>query len=229
MEPIITLENASRRYGLDPRPALDGVTLELRRGETTAVVGPSGGGKSTLLNLIAGLDRPTDGRVTVDGVRVDRLSPTEAARFRRRSVGFIFQFFLLLDDLSVLDNVALPAILAGGRRSEANRRASDLLEVLGITHLADRSPGTLSGGERQRVAIGRAVVNEPAVLLADEPTGALDSRNGEVVAHLLLDLHRAGQTVVLATHDRALADRIANREVVLVDGRVSADRSLAAS
>ena len=152
-------------------------------------MGPSGSGKSTLLNLIAGLDRPTSGAVTVAGERIDRLSETGAARFRRQQVGMIFQFFNLLDDLTVVDNVLLPAQLGGLRASKARARADELLATLEIERHRDSYPGRLSGGERQRVAIARALINRPALLLADEPTGALDTATGEEIGELLLDLH----------------------------------------
>jgi putative ABC transport system ATP-binding protein len=168
-------------------------------------MGPSGGGKSTLLNLIAGLDRPTGGTVTVAGQRVDTLGETGAARFRRGQVGMIFQFFNLLDDLTVLDNVLLPAQLAGIRRAKARARAQELLAALRIGQHVNAYPGRLSGGERQRVAIARALVNRPALLLADEPTGALDTAASEEIGELLLDLNASGQTLVLVTHDPELA------------------------
>jgi putative ABC transport system ATP-binding protein len=182
---LVSVSQVAKRYGGAGQPALDGVNLEVARGEAVAVMGPSGSGKSTLLNLIAGLDKPTRGTVAVAGQRVDSLSETRAARFRRRHIGMIFQFFNLLDDLTVADNVLLPAQLAGVRRSRA--RAGELLERLGIARHANTYPGWLSGGERQRVAIARALVNSPTLLLADEPTGALDSANGDAIGRLLLD------------------------------------------
>src|SRR4051794_23407818 len=215
MDPLIVVESTTHRYRTDALPALEGVELTIGRGEVTAVVGPSGGGKSTLLNLIGALDRPTAGAITAAGVRVDRLSAADAAVFRRGSVGFIFQFFLLIDDLTVLDNVRLPALLAGTPTADATRAATDLLERLGVAALRDRLPPSLSGGERQRVAIARAVINRPPIVLADEPTGALDTHNGEVVGDVLRDLGRAGHAVLLATHDRGLAGRIADRVIQL--------------
>jgi putative ABC transport system ATP-binding protein len=188
-----------------------------------AVVGPSGSGKSTLLNLVAGLDRPSAGTVTVDGVRVDQLGEAASARYRRAGIGQVFQFFNLLDDLNVLDNVLLPAQLAGVPRARARTRATELLGLLGIGRHAAAYPGRLSGGERQRVAVARALMNRPALLLADEPTGALDTASGREVRQLLNDLHADGQTIVLVTHDLALAEACATRTVQLVDGRVAAD------
>jgi putative ABC transport system ATP-binding protein len=184
--PVIELQQVTKRYDEGP-PALDGITLTVRPGEAVAVLGPSGSGKSTLLNLVAGLDRPTDGSVTVDGVRVDRLGETGAARYRRARIGMVFQFFNLLDDLTVADNVMLPAQLSGMPRGAARARAAELLETLGVDRHARAYPGRLSGGERQRVAVARALINRPALLLADEPTGALDTASGETRTLSLVD------------------------------------------
>jgi putative ABC transport system ATP-binding protein len=183
-------------------------------------MGPSGSGKSTLLNLIAGLDRPSSGTVTVAGQRIDRLSETGLARFRRQQIGMIFQFFNLLDDLTVADNVLLPAQLAGLSRRQARARVAELLAALHIEQHQDAYPGRLSGGERQRVAIARALVNRPALLLADEPTGALDTATGEEIGELLRDLNTAGHTLVLVTHNPDLAGHYASRTVHIADGLV---------
>jgi putative ABC transport system ATP-binding protein len=223
--PVIELSDVSRRYDEGP-PALDGVSLRITAGEAVAILGPSGSGKSTLLNLVAGLDRPSGGTVTVDGVRVDELGEAASARYRRARIGMVFQFFNLLDDLTVADNVMLPAQLAGTARGAARRRAAELLGTLGIERHARAYPGRLSGGERQRVAVARALMNRPALLLADEPTGALDTASGEDVRRLLNDLHADGQTVVMVTHDLVLAESCANRTVHLVDGRVAADAAV---
>lgn len=220
--PVIDIREVTRTYGEDP-PALADVTLSVRAGEAVAVLGPSGSGKSTLLNLIAGLDRPSSGSLTVDGLRVDALSETGSAQYRRTRIGMVFQFFNLLDDLTVTDNVLLPAQLAGLPRAEARRRAAGLLGSLRIDRHADAYPGRLSGGERQRVAVARALMNRPALLLADEPTGALDTASGDDVQALLADLNAAGQTIVLVTHDLALARSCATRTVELVDGRIVRD------
>ncbi|HTZ24701.1 MAG TPA: ABC transporter ATP-binding protein [Streptosporangiaceae bacterium] len=225
MNAIIGLTGVTKRYSGDGAPALDAVSLQVSAGEAVAVMGPSGSGKSTLLNLIAGLDRPTAGTVTVAGQRVDRMSETSLARFRRAEVGMIFQFFNLLDDLTVADNVLLPAQLAGTSRRQARRRVRELLASLRIETLANAYPGRLSGGQRQRVAIARALVNSPAVLLADEPTGALDTATGQEIGGLLAGLNASGQTLVLVTHNPGLATAYAGRVIELADGRVRSDTS----
>jgi putative ABC transport system ATP-binding protein len=219
----VELVGISKTYERSRTPALDGVTVAIEERQITAIMGPSGGGKSTLLNLIGALDRPTAGSVTVADQRVERLGEAEAARFRRANVGLIFQFFHLLDDLPVVDNVAIPASLAGVGAAEARRRAAGLLDQLGLGDVANRYPATLSGGQRQRVAIARAVINRPAILLADEPTGALDSVNGAAVLGLFAELNRAGQTIVLVTHDPYLAERVAHRTIQLIDGHIADD------
>jgi putative ABC transport system ATP-binding protein len=223
MDTLIELADVTKRYPGDGAPAVDRVSLTIAPGEAVAVMGPSGSGKSTLLNLIAGLDRPTGGTVAVAGERVDALTETAVARFRRRQIGMIFQFFNLLDDLTVADNVLLPAQLAGLSRRQARRRAGELLAALRIEALADAYPGRLSGGQRQRVAIARALVNSPAVLLADEPTGALDTATGQEIGRLLAGLNASGQTLVLVTHNPYLAAAYAGRVIELTDGRVSGD------
>jgi putative ABC transport system ATP-binding protein len=225
--PMIEICAVSKRYDDGPA-ALADLSLTVRAGEALAVLGPSGSGKSTLLNLIAGLDRPSTGSVTVDGVRVDALSESASARYRRARIGMVFQFFNLLDDLTVVDNVLLPAQLAGLPRAKARTRAAELLDHLGIDRLADACPGRLSGGERQRVAIARALMNRPALLLADEPTGALDTAAGAQVRELLAGLHADGQTILLVTHDVALAESCASRTIELVDGAITRDVSAAA-
>jgi putative ABC transport system ATP-binding protein len=223
MNAIIGLTDVTKRYSGDGAPAVDAVSLQVAAGEAVAVMGPSGSGKSTLLNLIAGLDRPTAGTVTVAGQRVDRMSEAGLARFRRAEVGMIFQFFNLLDDLTVADNVLLPAQLAGLSRRRARQRAGELLASLRIEKLADAYPGRLSGGQRQRVAIARALVNSPAVLLADEPTGALDTATGQEIGGLLAGLNASGQTLLLVTHNPGLATAYARRVIELADGHISSD------
>ncbi|WP_377273193.1 ABC transporter ATP-binding protein [Peterkaempfera sp. SMS 1(5)a] len=220
--PVIDIRAASKRYDGGP-PALADLTLTVAAGEAVAVLGPSGSGKSTLLNLVAGLDRPSSGTVTVDGLRIDELSESGSAKYRRAKIGMVFQFFNLLDDLTVADNVLLPAQLVGMDRAEARARAAELLEYLGVDRHARAYPGRLSGGERQRVAVARALVNRPALLLADEPTGALDTASGEDVRELLTGLNRDGQTILLVTHDLALAESCASRTIELVDGHIVRD------
>jgi putative ABC transport system ATP-binding protein len=223
MNAIIGLTDVTKRYSGDGAPAVDAVSLQVDAGEAVAVMGPSGSGKSTLLNLIAGLDRPTTGTVAVAGQRVDRMSEAGLARFRRAEVGMVFQFFNLLDDLTVADNVLLPAQLGGLSRRQARQRTGELLASLRIEKLADAYPGRLSGGQRQRVAIARALVNSPAVLLADEPTGALDTATGQEIGGLLAGLNASGQTLVLVTHNPGLATAYAGRVIELADGRICSD------
>ncbi|GIJ72931.1 ABC transporter ATP-binding protein [Virgisporangium ochraceum] len=221
---VVRLDDVRKEYG--DTTALDGVTLEIHSGEAVAVMGPSGCGKSTMLNMIAGLDRPTSGSVVVHDEDLGRLDETRLALFRRHKVGMIFQFFNLLDDLTALDNVALAAQLTGSRAGAARRRALELLDELGVADRRNAYPATLSGGERQRVAVARALMNRPALLMADEPTGALDSRAGEQVMDLLLDLNQIGQTLLIVTHDERLATRCASRVVELADGRIVNERVL---
>jgi putative ABC transport system ATP-binding protein len=224
---LIALADVTKVYRGAGQTALADITLSIPAGQFAAVMGPSGSGKSTLLNMIAGLDRPTQGEVQVDGVNVTRLSEAALARYRRAKLGFVFQFFNLLDRLNVLDNVLLPAQLRGVKPRVAQERARQLLDQLGIAEKARAYPGRLSGGERQRVAIARALINQPAVLLADEPTGALDSRSGETVMDLLARVHQGGQTVLLVTHDTKLAASYASRVLTMRDGRIVDDAQLA--
>ena len=224
---VVRLDGVHKEYG--ETTALAGVSLEIRAGEAVAVMGPSGCGKTTLLNMIAGLDRPTGGSVVVHGENVGEASEKELALYRRHRIGMIFQFFNLIDDLSALDNVALAAQLTGTPARQARRRALELLDELGVADRRNAYPAVLSGGERQRVAVARALMNRPALLLADEPTGALDSRAGEQVMDLLLDLNQIGQTLILVTHDTRLARRCAGRLVELADGRVTGEQALEVS
>jgi putative ABC transport system ATP-binding protein len=217
---VIQFDGVTKVYQAGSPPALSDVSLTVSAGETVAIMGPSGSGKSTLLNMVAGLDKPTTGAVTVAGQRVDRLGEAALARFRARHVGIIFQFFNLLEDLTVEDNVLLPAQLAGMPRKKAKARAAELLGDMGIYKHKNDYPARMSGGQRQRVAIARALVNTPELLLADEPTGALDTATGQEINNLLHDLNDNGQTIVLVTHDPALAATLAVRTVRLVDGQV---------
>jgi putative ABC transport system ATP-binding protein len=202
-----------------PVRALRGVDFSMRASEFAAVMGPSGCGKSTLLNLAAGLDTPSDGEVIVAGESLAGKDENDLARMRRAHIGIVFQFFNLLEGMSVLENVTLPAVIAGTKRRQAETRARDLLDLLGLADKAKEAPGVLSGGQRQRLAIARALANEPTLLLADEPTGALDSAGGEEVLELFRRLHAGGQTIVLVTHDQDVADA-ANRIVLMRDGRI---------
>jgi putative ABC transport system ATP-binding protein len=225
---LVRTEDAVRVYdGAAGRPALDGVTVEIAAGEFAAVMGPSGSGKSTLLNLVAGLERPTSGRVLVDGVDLGRLGEAALARFRRERIGFVFQFFNLLPGLTVMENVLVPARLAGRGGRAAEARARELLDRLGIAELERRHPARLSGGQQQRVAIARALINRPRLLLADEPTGALDSAAGAQVMEVMAELNREGHAILLVTHDAKLAARHAARVISLLDGRVFDDSRLA--
>jgi putative ABC transport system ATP-binding protein len=207
---------------LAPVRALRGVDLDIAAGEFVAVMGPSGCGKSTLLNVIAGLDRVDDGTVDVAGERVNGRDENWLARFRRHHIGIVFQFFNLLDGVSAMDNIVLPAILGGMRRRQAEARARELLDLLGLGDRAQQVPAVLSGGQRQRLAIARALVNSPTLLLADEPTGALDSAGGIEVLELFRRLHGTGQTIIMVTHSQEVAAG-ADRQILLHDGQVASD------
>ena len=208
-----------------PVRAFRGVNLTVPSGDFVALMGPSGCGKSTLLNLIAGLDVADEGTIKVAGELVTGRTEDELSQLRRRHIGIVFQFFNLLEGMTVLENVALPAVIAGSKRKMAESRARDLLDLLGIGDKAGTVPGMLSGGQRQRLAIARALANEPTLLLADEPTGALDSEGGLEVIELLSRLHAGGQTIVLVTHDAGVASA-ADRIVRMRDGRVAVDEDL---
>jgi putative ABC transport system ATP-binding protein len=212
-------------YEADTAPvrALRGVDLDLDEGEFVSVTGPSGCGKSTLLNLIAGLDVPTSGEIVVAGEPLHGKSEDALARLRRRHIGVVFQFFNLLDDLTALENVALAAVARGGGRRQAEARARDLLDLLGLADRAHTPPRLFSGGERQRLAIARALANSPTLLLADEPTGSLDSDGGAEIVELLQRLNQSGQTILLVTHDQAVSSA-ASRIVEMRDGRLTSAR-----
>ena len=219
--PVLVARDVRRTYdaGLSPVRALRGVDLTVGAGELVALVGPSGCGKSTFLDVVAGLERADAGSVTLAGTDLATLGEDELARLRRRHVGIVFQFFNLIEGMTALDNVALAAMVAGQGRREAEARAHDLLELLGLLHKVDVPPTTLSGGQRQRLAIARALVNRPTLLLADEPTGALDSEGGAEVMELFCRLNADGQTVLVVTHDTGVAAR-AGRVVRMRDGRI---------
>ena len=204
---------------LAPVRALRGVDLDVPQGEFVAIMGPSGCGKSTLLNLIAGLDTPDEGQISIADETITGRSEDDLARMRRRHIGIVFQFFNLLEGMTVLENVVLPAVIAGRKRKQAETRARDMLDLLGLGDKAKEMPGVLSGGQRQRLAIARALANEPTLLLADEPTGALDSDGGHEVLELFKRLHGDGQTILMVTHNEEVADA-ADRIVRMRDGRV---------
>jgi putative ABC transport system ATP-binding protein len=222
MTAIIALEDVHRHYGEPPVLALAGVDLTIAAGELVAIVGPSGSGKSTLLNLIGTLDRPTAGVARIDGLDVDSLDDRALSALRAHRIGFVFQQFHLADGVPAVDNVADGLLYTGIPRSERRRRAVVALDRVGLAHRLDHRPHQLSGGERQRVAIARAVIGDPPLLLADEPTGNLDSVSGAAIVELLHDLNRQGTTVVVITHDVDLAERLPRR-ISLRDGRVVAD------
>ena len=222
-EALIQLHDVVKIYQMGRKEfvALKGVTLGIYAGEFVSIVGPSGSGKSTILNMITGIAKPTSGRVWVGGVAIDRLNENELAKWRGDNVGIVFQFFQLLPTLTALENVVLPLDLMGKVKGSKARQewALECLARVGLESHAHHLPSELSGGEQQRVAIARALVNDPPILLADEPTGNLDSAAGEAVVQLLTDLHRQGKTVILITHDRSLAGRT-GRIVQVLDGHV---------
>jgi putative ABC transport system ATP-binding protein len=199
--------------------ALSDVHLKVQRGEWLAIVGPSGSGKTTLLAILGLLDTPSSGSFLLDGKPVQDLTPSERAHVRNRHIGFIFQSFNLIGDLTVFENVELPLTYRGMAADERKKRVEQALERVGMSHRARHMPGQLSGGQQQRVAVARAVAGDPLILLADEPTGNLDSKNGQSVMKLLSELHRAGSTLIMVTHDPAYA-RLATRTVTLFDGRI---------
>ena len=221
-DPVVAVRRVRKTYESDGLPvrALRGVDFQMARGEFVAVMGPSGCGKSTLLNLVAGLDTPSDGDIAVAGEPLAGKDENQLARMRRRHVGIVFQFFNLLEGMTCLENVALPAMIAGAPRKQAERRARDLLDLLGLPDKAGSVPGVLSGGQRQRLAIARALANQPTMLLADEPTGALDSAGGAEVMELFRRLHAGGQTILVVTHDQEVA-AAAGRIAWMRDGRMA--------
>jgi putative ABC transport system ATP-binding protein len=220
-EPLISLTGIKKVFYTDEveTHALSDIHLEIQRGEYLAIAGPSGCGKTTLLSILGLLDSPTDGTYMLDGQPVAKLSAADRARVRNRQIGFIFQAFNLIGDLTVYENVELPLTYRGMKAAERKQRAEAALERVGMAHRAKHLPSQLSGGQQQRVAVARAVAGEPLMLLADEPTGNLDSRSGEAVMDLLRELHRAGATICMVTHDPRYA-RHADRSIHVFDGRV---------
>jgi putative ABC transport system ATP-binding protein len=220
-EPLIKLDGLTKVFYTDEveTHALSGIHLQIERGEYVAISGPSGCGKSTLLSILGLLDSPTEGTYILNGKTVQSLNLGDRARIRNREIGFIFQSFNLIGDLTVYENVELPLTYRGMKASERKERVQQALERVGMGHRAKHLPSQLSGGQQQRVAVARAIVGAPSIMLADEPTGNLDSKNGEAVMELLRDLHRSGSTICMVTHDPRFA-RHADRTIHLFDGRV---------
>lgn len=218
---ILEGRDLEKTYEVDSvvQEAVGGVNIAVAPGEFVAIMGPSGSGKSTLLHILAGLDRPSWGEVYLEGTRVDELSETEWARVRRHRIGFVFQFFNLINSMTVAENVELPGLVAGLGSREARRRSDELLNSLGLADKADVTPSKLSGGEQQRVAIARALINRPAILLADEPTGNLDSQTSRETLDVLREFHGGGQTILMVTHD-ALVAAAADRVLSMRDGEI---------
>src|SRR3989441_10111152 len=221
IEPLIRLDSVTKVFLTDEveTHALSGIQMEIKKGEYISIAGPSGCGKSTLLSILGLLDSPTDGDYWLDGKPVADLALSERARVRNREVGFIFQSFNLIGDLNVYENVELPLTYRGTKSADRKKRVMDALERVGMAHRAKQLPSQLSGGQQQRVAVARAVAGDPLILLADEPTGNLDSKNGQAVMKLLSELHQGGSTLIMVTHDPAYA-RLATRTVSLFDGRI---------
>jgi putative ABC transport system ATP-binding protein len=228
-EPLIALQGIKKVFYTDEveTHALSDIHLEIRHGEYVAIAGPSGCGKTTLLSILGLLDSPTDGSYSLDGQPVSKLTASARARVRNRQIGFIFQAFNLIGDLTVYENVELPLTYRGMPSEERRRRVQSALERVGMSHRMKHFPAQLSGGQQQRVAVARAVAGDPAILLADEPTGNLDSTNGEAVMELLRELHQGGATICMVTHDSRYA-RHAGRSIHLFDGKVVEERQLSA-
>lgn len=216
---MIQLHGITKSFG--SLQVLRGIDLQVNRGEVVAIVGPSGAGKTTLLQIMGTLDRPDEGEVIIDGENVSRLSATKIAHFRNKNVGFVFQFHQLLPEFTALENVMIPALIGGTSKKEARQRAQELLDFMGLADRAEHKPNQLSGGEKQRVAVARALVNHPAVVFADEPSGSLDTHNKEELHRLFFDLRdRMGQTFVIVTHDEALASQT-DRTIHMLDGYIT--------
>lgn len=216
---MIQLHGITKSFG--SLQVLRGIDLQVNRGEVVAIVGPSGAGKTTLLQIMGTLDRPDEGEVIIDGENVSRLSATKIAHFRNKNIGFVFQFHQLLPEFTALENVMIPALIGGTSKKEARQRAQELLDFMGLADRAEHKPNQLSGGEKQRVAVARALVNHPAVVFADEPSGSLDIHNKEELHRLFFDLRdRMGQTLVIVTHDEALASQT-DRTIHMLDGYIT--------
>lgn len=213
---MIKITNIHKSFG--NLEVLKGIDLEIEKGEVVSIVGPSGAGKTTLLQIIGTLDKPDEGIVEIDGINTSKLSKKKLSDFRNQKIGFVFQFHQLLPEFTAIENIMIPAFIAGMSTKEAKKRAKELLEFMNLTDRADHKPNELSGGEKQRVAVARALVNKPAVVLADEPSGSLDSKNKEELHQLFFKLRdEFGQTFVIVTHDEGLAD-ICDRKIMLQDG-----------
>ena len=218
---MIKLEGITKSFG--SLQVLKGIDLEINKGEIVSIVGPSGAGKTTLLQIMGTLDEPDGGVVQIDGTVVSRMKEKELTAFRNKNIGFVFQFHQLLPEFTALENVMIPALIAGVASKEAHERAMKILDFMGLVDRASHKPNELSGGEKQRVAVARALINDPAVILADEPSGSLDTHNKEDLHQLFFDLRdRLGQTFVIVTHDEGLA-KITDRTVHIVDGMIKKD------
>ncbi len=218
---MIKLEGITKSFG--SLQVLKGIDLEINKGEIVSIVGPSGAGKTTLLQIMGTLDEPDAGVVQIDGTVVSRMKEKELSAFRNKNIGFVFQFHQLLPEFTALENVMIPALIAGVSSKEAHERALKILDFMGLVDRASHKPNELSGGEKQRVAVARALINDPAVILADEPSGSLDTHNKEDLHQLFFDLRdRLGQTFVIVTHDEGLA-KITDRTVHMVDGMIKKD------
>lgn len=224
MEKVINIQKITRDFqlGQETVHVLKGIDLEIDRGEYVAIMGPSGSGKSTLMNLLGCLDTPTSGSYILNEKDVSQLSDDELAGIRNKEIGFVFQTFNLLPRTSALDNVSLPMIYAGASKAERNQRAQEVLKSVGLGDRMEHKPNQLSGGQRQRVAVGRALVNKPSIILADEPTGNLDSKTSLEIMQLFDEIHQAGNTVILVTHEEEVAER-AHRIIRLRDGTIESD------
>ncbi len=220
---MIKIQNITKRF--DQLEVLRGINLEIPDGQVVSIVGASGAGKTTLLQIMGTLDKPTTGTIEIDGTDVSRMSQTQLAHFRNQKIGFVFQFHQLLPEFTALENVMIPAFIAGKSKKEARERAEELLQFMGLSERAEHKPNELSGGEKQRVAVARALVNNPSVVMADEPSGSLDTHNKEELHRLFFDLRdRYGQTFIIVTHDEALAAQC-DRTIHMQDGLIVSDEA----